>query len=183
MLHSLFAECTFEFYFVGDKVYGVLAFSVAGAMLGFLRYNFYPAKIFMGDSGSLLVGFLIAVMAIEMVEYDKSALPDQVVELSKPLLAMAILVIPLLDTARIFSYRAAKGVSPFKADSNHIHHKLINLGFGHRKTVYTLLTFNILFICLAVAIRRLDPNIGFAILTTVCLLSLLLLHFLKGKKG
>ena len=125
------------FYAVGDEVYGVLAFSLAGAILGFLRYNFHPAKIFMGDSGSLLIGFLIAVMAIELVEYDRSILPQKVLIISKPLLAMSILVIPLLDTARIFIYRSAKGMSPFRADKNHIHHKLLQIGLGHRGTVIT----------------------------------------------
>ena len=87
------------FYMSGDIVYGVLAFALAGALLGFLRYNFNPAKIFMGDSGSLLIGFLVAVMAIELVEYDKSVLPETVLAVSKPLLAMSILVIPLLDNS------------------------------------------------------------------------------------
>ena len=169
------------FYLVGDVVYGVLAFSLAGAILGFLRYNFYPAKIFMGDSGSLMIGFLIAVMAIELVEYDKSLLPAGILTISKPLLAMTILVIPLLDTARIFIYRAAKGMSPFKADSNHIHHKMMKLGFGHRKTVITLLSFNVLFIALLISMRGLDPNLCFAILIAVCLVALLALHILKPK--
>lgn len=170
------------FYMSGDKVYGVLAFSLAGAILGFLRYNFHPAKIFMGDSGSLLIGFLIAVMAIELVEYDKSALPDKVLIISKPLLVMSILVIPLLDTVRIFIYRAAKGMSPFRADKNHIHHKLLMIGLGHKGVVVTLLSFNIIFIVILFLFRNLDPNIVFFSLTTVCLLALLLLHFLKPKK-
>jgi UDP-N-acetylmuramyl pentapeptide phosphotransferase/UDP-N-acetylglucosamine-1-phosphate transferase len=170
------------FYLSGDEVYGVLAFSLAGAILGFLRYNFNPAKIFMGDSGSLLIGFLIAVMAIELVEYDKSILPERVLIVSKPLLAMTILVIPLLDTARIFIYRAAKGMSPFRADKNHIHHKLMFLGFGHRGTVVILLSFNIVFIAILFAIRNLDPNIGFVIMSAVSLLALIILHFLKPRK-
>ena len=170
------------FYLSGDQVYGVLAFSLAGAILGFLRYNFYPAKIFMGDSGSLLIGFLVAVMAIELVEYDKTILPDRVLIISKPLLAMSILVIPLLDTARIFIYRSAKGMSPFRADKNHIHHKLMFLGFGHRGTVITLLSFNIVFIAIVFAIKNLDPNICFIIMSAVSLLALVVLHFLKPRK-
>jgi len=170
------------FYLVGDEVYGVLAFSVAGAILGFLRYNFHPAKIFMGDSGSLLIGFLVAVMAIELVEYDKSELPERVLIISKPLLAMSILVIPLLDTFRIFVYRAAKGMSPFRADKNHIHHKLLQLGLGHRGTVITLLSFNIIFIAVAFSVRNFDPNFGFLVMSAVCLLALLILHFIKPKK-
>ncbi|MEQ9064037.1 MAG: MraY family glycosyltransferase [Vicingaceae bacterium] len=170
------------FYLVGDEVYAVLAFSLAGSIAGFLRYNFQPARIFMGDSGSLMIGFLIAVMAIELVEYDKSLLPKAMLEISKPILAMTILVIPLLDTVRIFIYRAAKGVSPFKADSNHIHHKLMRLGFSHRKTVITLLTFNIGFIAIGVLVKGLDPNISFGIQTGVCLIALLVLHIVKPKK-
>lgn len=170
------------FYLVHDEVYGVLAFSLAGAILGFLRYNLYPARIFMGDSGSLLIGFLIAVMAIELVEYDKATLPETVKSLSKPLLAMTVLVIPLLDTARIFIYRSAKGMSPFQADKNHIHHKLLHLGLGHSGTVMTLVSFNILFVSILFAIRNTNPNLGFIILTSVCLLALLVLHFLKPRR-
>lgn len=167
------------FYLVGDKVFAVLALSLAGALLGFLRYNFYPARIFMGDSGSLFIGFLIAVMAIELVEYDKSLLPANILGVSKPILAMAILVVPLLDTARIFIYRAAKGVSPFKADKNHIHHRLLDFGLSQRSTVLVLYSFNILFIVLAVVLQDFGPNILFGILMTVCLVALLILHFLK----
>jgi UDP-N-acetylmuramyl pentapeptide phosphotransferase/UDP-N-acetylglucosamine-1-phosphate transferase len=69
---GLIASTTFcfWFYYAEDWTYAVLAFSLAGALLGFLRFNFNPAKIFMGDSGSLVIGFLFAVMAIELVEYD-----------------------------------------------------------------------------------------------------------------
>jgi len=167
------------FYFVSDMVYAVLAFSLAGSLLGFLRFNFFPAKIFMGDSGSLVIGFLIAVLAIELVEYDKILLPQNMVNISKPILAMAILVIPLMDTLRIFVYRTAKGVSPFKADNNHIHHQLLSLGLSQRATVLVLYLFNIAFIALAVIMQGQDPNISFSILVSVCLLSLLLLHFIK----
>jgi UDP-GlcNAc:undecaprenyl-phosphate GlcNAc-1-phosphate transferase len=170
------------FYLIGDEVYGVLAFSLAGAVLGFLRYNFHPAKIFMGDSGSLLIGFLVAVMAIELVEYDKSILPQKALIVSKPLLAMSVLVIPLLDTARIFIYRAAKGMSPFRADKNHIHHKLMSLGLGHRGTVITLLSFNVIFIAILFMVRNYHPNIGFIVMTIVSLLALLILHFIRPKK-
>ncbi len=169
----------FWFYLVGDHVYAVLAFALAGAVLGFLRYNFHPARIFMGDSGSLLIGFLIAVLAIEMVEYDKTVMPSEVLSVSKPILAMSILVVPLLDTARIFIYRAAKGVSPFQADNNHIHHKLLALNLGQRKTVITLYIFNVLFISMGLYFGTFDPNVAFAILTGCCLIALLILHFIK----
>ena len=167
------------FYMVGNIVYGVLAFSLAGALLAFLRYNYAPAKIFMGDSGSLTIGFIIAILAIELIEYDKEALPVKLTEVSKPLLAMAILVIPLLDTLRIFIYRAAKGHSPFRADNNHIHHRLLALGLDHRQTVLILCSFNILIIFFTILMKNLNPNITLSILTGINLLALLILHFIR----
>jgi UDP-N-acetylmuramyl pentapeptide phosphotransferase/UDP-N-acetylglucosamine-1-phosphate transferase len=167
------------FYMVGNIVYGVLAFSLAGALLAFLRYNFAPAKIFMGDSGSLTIGFIIAILAIELVEYHKQVVPDRLDEISRPILAMGILVIPLLDTLRIFIYRAAKGQSPFRADSNHIHHRLLALGLNHRKTVLILCGFNILIIATAVLLQGVDPSISFIVLCAINVLALLVLHFIR----
>ena len=167
------------FYLVGNVVYGVLAFSLAGALLAFLRYNFSPAKIFMGDSGSLTIGFIIAILAIELVEYDKEVVPLELADISKPILAMAILVVPLLDTIRIFIYRAAKGQSPFKADSNHIHHRLLSLGLNHSQTVLILCSFNVLNIAIAILLQGINPSISFAILTGINLLALLVLHFIR----
>ena len=167
------------FYMVGNIVYGVLAFALAGALLAFLRYNFSPAKIFMGDSGSLTIGFIIAILAIELVEYDKTVVPASLTEISKPVLAMSILVIPLLDTLRIFIYRAAKGHSPFKADNNHIHHRLLSLGLDHRQTVLILCTYNVLFVMAAVLLKGQNPSLSFAILSGISMLALLVLHFIR----
>jgi UDP-GlcNAc:undecaprenyl-phosphate GlcNAc-1-phosphate transferase len=170
------------FYMVGNIVYGVLAFSLAGALLAFLRYNFSPAKIFMGDSGSLTVGFIIAILAIELIEYDKEVLPERLADISKPILAMGILVIPLLDTLRIFIYRALKGQSPFRADSNHIHHRLLALGFNHQKTVIILCVFNVLIISTAILLKGMDPSVSFMVLCGANVLALVILHFVKGSQ-
>jgi len=167
------------FYMVGNIVYGVLAFSLAGALLAFLRYNYAPAKIFMGDSGSLTIGFIIAILAIELIEYDKEIVPNTLSEISKPIIAMAILVIPLLDTLRIFIYRAAKGNSPFKADNNHIHHRLLSLGLDHRQTVLVLCAFNVVMIVCAILMKGMNPNITLSALTSLIILALVVLHFAK----
>lgn len=155
------------FFFAGDMVYSVLAFALAGGLLGFLRFNFHPAKIFMGDSGSLTVGFLMAVLAIEMVEYKSTDLPESVQNISKPILAMAVLVYPLIDTFRVFLLRAFKGISPFTADRNHIHHQLIDLGLNHKKTVLIIYLFNILVIGAAIYAQHFDPSISFFVIISL----------------
>ena len=167
------------FYLVGNHVYAVLAFSLAGASLAFLRYNFAPARIFMGDSGSLTIGFIIAILAIELVEYDKEVIPDILIGVSKPVLAMAILVVPLLDTLRIFVYRAAKGNSPFQADRNHIHHRLLDLGLNHSKTALSLYGFNLVIIAIAILLQGIDPSISFIILSAINIAALAALHFIR----
>jgi UDP-GlcNAc:undecaprenyl-phosphate GlcNAc-1-phosphate transferase len=174
----------FWFYYAGDLTYAVLSFSLAGALLGFLRFNFNPAQIFMGDSGSLTIGFLIAVMAIELVEYDAHELPQEISNISKPLLAMCILVYPLVDTIRVFTLRAIRGVSPFTADRNHIHHRLIDIGLGHKKTVIIIYIFSLLTIGAAVLSQNFDPSYSFLVIITSALtiIQIPFLISLKRKK-
>lgn len=134
------------FHLAGNPSLSLLAFALAGSLSCFLIFNFSPAKIFMGDSGSMTIGAIICVLAIKMIEYPIDNLPIQIAGISKPVLAMAILCYPLIDTLRIFLVRAFKGQSPFSADKNHIHHRLLTLGFGHSKTVLILFTANILIV-------------------------------------
>lgn len=155
------------FLFVGSTVDAIIAFSLAGALLGFLRFNFYPANIFMGDSGSLTVGLIICVLAIRVIEFDFSLLPSNMKHISKPIFAMAVLSYPLLDTFRIFIYRSIKGSSPFTADKNHIHHRLIKLGLNHAQTVGVIYLFNILLICYSLLIRGLNTSVTFLIFAAI----------------
>jgi UDP-GlcNAc:undecaprenyl-phosphate/decaprenyl-phosphate GlcNAc-1-phosphate transferase len=137
------------FYMAGGIEYATLAFALAGALVGFLFFNFSPAKIFMGDSGSLTIGLIISVLSIKLIEFDRSELPSELIGISVPVFVMATLVYPLIDTLRIFIYRAVKGVSPFAADRNHIHHRLLDLGIGQVKTVILLYLFTISIIVLS----------------------------------
>jgi UDP-N-acetylmuramyl pentapeptide phosphotransferase/UDP-N-acetylglucosamine-1-phosphate transferase len=127
------------FLFSGNSVESCLAFSLAGALLGFLGYNFSPARVFMGDSGSLTIGSIMAFLAIQLIEYEKSyylAAPLDVI--SKPALVVAALFYPLYDTLRVFIIRISKKRSPFSADRLHIHHRLLDAGFNHKSTVIIL---------------------------------------------
>ena len=157
------------FFFAGGEDNAILALSLAGALLGFLIFNFEPARVFMGDSGSLTIGLIISVLSIKLIEYDTSDIPVNMVYISKPVFAMSVLSYPLIDTLRVFILRTIKGNSPFSADRNHLHHKLIDMGFNHSKTVLTIYTFSVLMITVATFIR-VETNMLFALLTFLVIL-------------
>ncbi|MFT5600892.1 MAG: UDP-GlcNAc:undecaprenyl-phosphate GlcNAc-1-phosphate transferase [Flavobacteriales bacterium] len=146
----------FLFYFNHNVPLSLLGFVLAGALLGFLVFNFSPARIFMGDSGSLTIGAIISVLALNAVNIDTGNNPDWL-QGNMPILVMAILVYPLVDTLRVFTIRALKGQSPFTADKNHIHHRFILLGYSHRQTVLRLYGLNVIVIVGAFLIERYIP--------------------------
>lgn len=137
------------FILANNYVFASLAFALAGALFGFLMFNFSPARIFMGDSGSLVIGLIICILAIKLIEYPTLNLNGAMIYLSKPVFVMATLIYPLMDTLRVTIIRLSKGQSPLHADRNHIHHKLIDLGHSHRSTVFFILGFNLIMICLS----------------------------------
>lgn len=108
----------------------LLPAALAGAAIGFLRYNFNPAKIFMGDAGSMFLGFTLAAISVHGVL--KSALAVSVVV---PILAVAV---PIFDTAFAIFRRVATGRSIGEADKDHLHHRLLRLGLSHRNTVLVM---------------------------------------------
>ena len=116
---------------VGDQSGGTaLALAFAGAVLGFLRFNTYPATVFMGDAGSQLLGFTIGVLSIRATQASTSE-----VSASIPVLLLAL---PILDTLSVMVQRVSEGRSPFSADKNHIHHKLLAMGFDHHEAVMVI---------------------------------------------
>ena len=137
----LLASASFGFIFLmygeGNYIsFSMVAFALVGGILGFLRYNIRNAIIFMGDTGSLVCGFILAVLAIELVEM-------RTVE-SAPSLAIAILFVPILDTVRVFGFRILNGISPFTPDKNHIHHILLRNKISNLNTVILLFITNLL---------------------------------------
>ena len=126
----------------------ILLLAFAGSLLGFLRNNSSPAKIFMGDGGSLVLGFLMSSVGILLIEKAKTT-PVLIQPSKTAILVTAILVIPVFDTWRVFASRIRKGISPFKADKTHIHHLFLIAGLDHRKTSISLYCFELLLILLA----------------------------------
>jgi len=133
----------------------ILSFSLVGSLLGFLRYNLFGKKykIFMGDTGSLLIGLLMVVQVIEFMEFNMNNTLAYNVN-SSPSLALAIVIIPITDTLRVFTLRIIKGISPFFPDKNHIHHCLLRLYNRHYKVTLSLIIINMLIISVTVLLGR-----------------------------
>ena len=120
----------------GDYAYACMATSLMGAVAAFLIFNYAPARIFMGDTGSLMIGLVNGAMVIHFIQTAGSA-PVLAVQ-SAGALGFAVMFVPLFDTLRVFSYRILKGISPFTPDRNHIHHILMRFGWSHTKVTITL---------------------------------------------
>lgn len=151
-------------YWAGDVALALLSFTLAGALVGFLVFNTHPARIFMGDSGSLIIGAILSVLAMRIVDHDISRLPVWLRTVPTPLFAMGAIAYPLVDTFRVFVVRMARGRSPFHADRNHIHHRLLALGLGHRGTVLVLYGYSIALILLSLVTRDVQPTKGLVML-------------------
>lgn len=183
---GMIVSSTFAVWFIlaNDYIMAALAIALAGSLYGFLVFNFNPAKLFMGDSGSLTVGLLLCVMAIKVIEYPVANLNGVLLHLSKPVFVIAALIYPLTDTLRIFTIRAIRGISPFSADRNHLHHRLIDCGLNHKTTVIIIYIFNVLIVGVSIATWQLNPSLSLAILvasTALCVYILHLIHKAKNK--
>jgi UDP-GlcNAc:undecaprenyl-phosphate GlcNAc-1-phosphate transferase len=122
-----------------------LALAFAGAVLGFLRFNTHPASVFMGDAGSQLLGFTIGVLSVGATQSATSE-----VSAALPVLLLAL---PILDTLSVMVQRIGEGRSPFSPDKNHIHHKLLAMGFDHHEAVMVIYATQGLLFVLAYVLR------------------------------
>ena len=163
----------YHFYHFSKEFY-TMSLCLLGAVLGFLRYNFKKAQIFMGDTGSLLCGFLIAIFAVEFIEVGNTV--------NAPNIALAIIFIPLFDTTRVVVCRLIAGKSPFAPDKNHIHHIFLLSGLKQVYTVILLLFINLIAILFASYFSYLSATVLFSYLLAYSFFLAALLEFLKRKK-
>ena len=172
------------FYFLTDRYLMVaVSFALIGALIGFLRFNLSERRrIFMGDSGSMFVGFLLAYQAISFLEFNATSVSMYNFN-QAPIMAMAILSFPILDTVRVFIIRIAQKRSPFSADSNHIHHRLLDLGLSHKKATLTLAIINMMVIALAFGIKDLYIHVQLYILVLAVPLFYFSPWLVKRKEG
>lgn len=169
------------FLYVDQLMYAVMAFSLAGGLIGFLIYNFSPAKIFMGDTGSLLIGLVNSILVIKFINIagaPGAALPVQ----AAPAVGFAVLIVPLFDTLRVFSHRILDRRSPFSADRTHVHHYLLEMGFNHKKITLLCAGANIGFIALAVSLSSFGTTIVIGILLAVAISLIALVYYSRPSR-
>jgi UDP-N-acetylmuramyl pentapeptide phosphotransferase/UDP-N-acetylglucosamine-1-phosphate transferase len=169
------------FYVAGELTFAVMAFSLAGSLISFLIYNFSPAKIFMGDTGSLLLGLINSILVIKFINI-AGASGASVPVSSSPAIGFAILMIPLFDTLRVFGLRILDRRSPFSPDRSHVHHFLLDLGFSHKKIAMTCVATNIIFIVLAFGLRSWGPTAVIGILLASGASIISFVYYLRQKR-
>ncbi len=143
---SLAGSLIFGVWFLAGGHYAeaILCFSLVGALGGFLLHNFEPAKIFMGDTGSQLIGFVMAVAGFRLMELNATT---TVFMLDAPaVFVFSVMIIPMFDTIRVIVIRLSRGISPMKADTRHLHHCLLRLGLRHSSIALTLSFFNLIIV-------------------------------------
>ncbi|GMT41604.1 MAG: undecaprenyl-phosphate alpha-N-acetylglucosaminyl 1-phosphate transferase [bacterium] len=155
----------------GETILALLAAALAGALFGFIRLNLPPARIFLGDTGSLFLGFVLA--AISVIERRKGTVT---VTLLVPLLVMAV---PLMDTLLVFFRRIVSGQNPMIGDKRHLHHRLIKLGFTPVQVNYMLYLFSIYLGVTAVVLSFFPKETAMVVLVLLAVGILLGLELLR----
>ena len=164
------------FYITKDYFFLLISITLNACLIAFLKYNLSSTsqKIFMGDTGSLIVGFIISILTLKFLalsseKYD--SLPILIENI--PLIAISILIVPLFDTARIFTIRLASKKSPFSADRNHTHHILIDyFKISHQKASLIIGGFNLIFVYLFIILGSASYNFWLAIILAVTVIVL-----------
>jgi UDP-GlcNAc:undecaprenyl-phosphate GlcNAc-1-phosphate transferase len=146
-----------------------IGLAFAGAVLGFLRFNTYPASVFMGDAGSQLLGFTIGVLSVRATQSQVSQVSAAI-----PILLLAL---PILDTLSVMTQRIGEGRSPFSADKNHIHHKLLALGFGHHEAVMVIYAVQAALFVLAYFLRYESDLTVLGVVSVFFVLSISVMQF------
>ncbi len=186
--YSLICSALFgiSYYRLGAYNYPLVVLSVIimGSVLAFLYYNLsnYRAnKIFMGDTGSMLLGFLLAFTSISFIDIfiDKN-LPDvpRYHLQSAPVVAVAILILPIVDTLNVIIIRLLNKKSPFDADKNHIHHRLLRLNLTHRRSSGYIILYYLFVVGLAYFLRHTNVNLLLFIIISLGFLGAYIPHFI-----
>ena len=159
----------------GGDVIILVSFVIAGTIFGFLRYNTYPARIFMGDTGSQFLGFTVGVLSVMLTQQANTAL--------NPMLPLFLVGLPIVDTLFVMTGRIREGRSPFAADKTHMHHRLLDLGMAHYEAVSVIYISQLAFLMAAFLLRYQSDTVVFLAylgLTGSILGGLLLLQYRPG---
>lgn len=193
--YTLVASLLFgvSFFRLGEHNYPlvILCAIVIASLIGFLIYNLSNkrrSKIFMGDTGSMILGFLLAFTAVSFIEIFIAKRDEVFYHLNTaPVVAVAILVLPIIDTLTVIITRLYHKKSIFSADKNHIHHKVVNLNLTHRRSTFFIISYYIIVVMVAYFLRHIDINVLLIIILMLgfmgAYLPILLLKFKKDQNN
>lgn len=160
-----------SFYLVGDILFSVLSFAMVGAVIAFLFFNWDPSEVFMGDTGALVIGMMLAICAIHFIDVQYNLPEDNTYKFNAAVSgAASFIIIPLADTLRIFILRIVRKQSPFTPDKSHIHHNIMRLGFSHGQSSLILGLVQLSIVTVVVLVRSFNDNyvlLGILILCTI----------------
>ena len=160
------------FYFTGHPEYSIIAIVLLGSILGFLYYNWHPASIFMGDTGSLFIGFILSICSIWLLNINARLPTENWLHIKAPIsLALGALLFPVFDTARTFILRIRQGVSPFNPDKQHTHHQVLRMVNHHhaKATIAISVTYLLVFLLIIASSRFLSDNILIPLILIFCI--------------
>ena len=179
-----------SYYRLGEYNYPlvILSTTIIGTVIGFLYYNLSDRskKIFMGDTGSMLLGFLltftsICFMDIFIVKKVQGAVFYHLN--TAPVMAIAIMILPIIDTLNVIIIRLAEKRSPFDADKNHIHHKLLKLGITHKRATLYIISYYLFIVIISYFLRHLEVNLLLIIILILGFIGAYLPNFFMKKKN
>ena len=171
------------FFLVGETFMAIMIFSMLGAVFAFLNFNWEPSKIFMGDTGALVLGFLFALLTVKFIDFNYHlARPNSFHFEATVTTGICVMIIPLFDTLRIFILRLTKKQSPFTPDKNHMHHALMRLGLRHSQTAITLGIINLIYIGIAILGKGTSDFILLPVILVVSVLFSLALDYMIIRK-
>lgn len=143
------------FYLVGEDIYSILSFAMAGGIFAFLIFNWEPSEVFMGDTGALVIGMMLSMLTIHFIDYNYNLPVNSPFRFNASISsAVCFIIIPLVDTLRIVILRLSKRQSPFAPDKSHVHHAIMRLGMTHQQTTLILGSVHILFVIIAIIFRQ-----------------------------
>jgi UDP-N-acetylmuramyl pentapeptide phosphotransferase/UDP-N-acetylglucosamine-1-phosphate transferase len=153
------------FLITGNTQFAILSFALVGSLAGFFIFNVFGTtnKLFMGDTGSLIIGLVISALVVKFNEFNINASSPYAI-VAAPSVSFALIIVPLVDTLRVMTIRIYQKKSPFSADNNHIHHRLLVLVPSHLKVTIIIVSVNMLIIALAYFLNQTSMNVNFQFL-------------------
>lgn len=177
---GIIASASFGYWFYINNYlsYAVICGSLAGSLIAFFYFNVFSKnyKIFLGDTGSMLIGFLLALFAINFLELNSDK-TSSIRILTAPSITLAILSIPVFDTFRVIIIRLFNNKPLFKADQNHIHHRILSVSKSHFKATGSILLVNGCLIVITLLLRALGNTVLISSLAILGIILLIILRF------